>query len=51
MAGYRVLSLGICFGVKDSELDGWLERIIAMTGKRILMLASADSYYISVCTD
>lgn len=47
MAGYPVLSLGISFGVKDKEKEGWLERIKAMTGKGILKLVLPEGSEIS----
>ena len=35
---YPVLTLGVSFGVKDKEKEGWLEKIKSMSGKGILKI-------------
>lgn len=47
MARYPVLSLGISFGVKDKEKEGWLERVKSMTGKGILKLVLPEGCQVS----
>lgn len=47
MAGYPALSLGVSFGVKDKEKEGWLERIKSMTGKGILKLVLPEGSEVS----
>ena len=47
MARYPVLSLGISFGVKDKEKEGWLERVKSMTGKGILKLVLPEDCQVS----
>ena len=47
MAGYPALSLGVSFGVKDKEKEGWLERIRSMTGKGILKLVLPEGSEVS----
>ena len=38
MSRYPVLTLGVSFGVKDKEKEGWLEKIKSMSGKGILKI-------------
>ena len=38
MSRYPVLKLGVSFGVKDKEKEGWLEKIKSMSGKGILKI-------------